>query len=92
MSFPINQTIVDFLKLSRKEVKLLQFLKSNPQAQISEMAKKAGIPRMTVYLSLKSLKKRGLVHYEVKGKRKAWHIVSEKILKEVLVNVVKNLS
>ncbi len=92
MSFPINQTIVDFLMLSRKEVQLLIFLKSNPHAQISDIAKNSGIPRMTIYSSLKTLKKRGLVHYEVKGKRKLWHIVSPKLLQEILVNLVKNLS
>jgi sugar-specific transcriptional regulator TrmB len=92
MSFPINQTIVDFLGLSRKEVRLLQFHKTNPHSQIADMAKNSGIPRMTIYSSLNSLKKRGLVHYEVKGKRKLWHIVSQKMLKEILVNLVKNLS
>ncbi len=91
MSFPINQTFVDFLQISQREVKVLRFLKDHPHSQVSDMAKNIGMPRMTIYSSLKTLKRRGLIHYETKGKRRLWHIVSEKILKEILLNVVQTI-
>ncbi len=92
MSFIINQTTVDLLRLSNREVKVLAFLKQYPQSQIADIAKNTKIARMTVYLNLKSLKKRGLIHYNRKGQRKLWHIISDKLIAEIVTNVAVTLS
>lgn len=91
MSFIINQTTVDLLKLSRREVRVLSFLREKPESQIAEIVRNTKIARMTVYLTLKSLKKRGLIHYLQKGKRKLWHMVSDKRITEIVSNTANTL-
>ncbi len=92
MSFNLNQTTVDFLGLKIREIKVLECIKTHPECQISEMAKNIGIPRMTIYSSLKTLKKRGFIHYKVKGRRKLWHTVAGTKLQEILKNIASVLS
>ena len=71
-----EQKIIDFLKLSKNEVRALEYLNGHPDAQISDVSQELKIPRMTVYLILNSLKARGLADYLRKGKRRFWNIVS----------------
>jgi hypothetical protein len=69
-----DQKIIDFLQLSKREVKVLEFIKNHPQSQVADIARGTKIPRMTVYLTLELLKTRKLADYTRKGKRRFWAI------------------
>lgn len=80
-----EQKIIDFLKLSRNEVKALNYLKSHPGVQVSTISQELKMPRMTVYLVLNSLKQRGLVDYSRKGRRRFWNIIDgSKLVADVM--------
>ena len=69
-----DQKIIDFLQLSKREVKVLEFIKKQPQSQVADITRGTKMPRMTIYLTLTSLKSRGLADYTRKGKRRFWNI------------------
>ena len=73
----LNQKIIDFLQLSKREVKVFEFIKNNPQSQVADVTRGTKMPRMTVYLTLTSLKDRGLSDYTRKGKRRFWTTENE---------------
>jgi hypothetical protein len=67
-----DQKIIDFLRLTRNEIRVAEFLKKVPSSQVADIVVGTHIPRMTVYLALSSLKQRGLATYSRKGKRRFW--------------------
>jgi len=69
-----DQKIIDFLRLSKNEVKVLEYLKLHHGTQVADISRGIRMPRMTVYLILGSLKARGLADYSRKGKRRFWYI------------------
>jgi hypothetical protein len=80
-----EQKIIDFLKLSRSEVRVLEYLKIQPLAQVSAVSKGLKMPRMSVYLVLNSLKRRGLADYSRKGRRRFWSIADgSKLVADVM--------
>src|SRR4051812_39959426 len=84
-----NQKIEAFLKLSKSESKLYTYLKKSPFSQVATISKDLKIPRMSVYLILKSLKQRGIADYNHKGKRKFWSAVSNS---DFVKDMMKSLS
>ncbi len=76
----IHKELADILQLSPKERGILKILSKQEQMLISDISKKADIPRMTLYPLLNKLKERGLISYKRSGKRKFWHVeLPEKI-------------
>jgi DNA-binding transcriptional ArsR family regulator len=69
-----DQKIIDFLRLSKNEVKVSEYLKTHSGTQVADISRGIRMPRMTVYLALDSLKARGLADYFRKGKRRFWSI------------------
>lgn len=84
----IDEKIISLLGLTRREVRVFSYLRENPSSQISSIASDTKIPRMTIYLTLESLKKRTLVDYSRKGKRRFWYSVEfSKLGSEIMGSV-----
>jgi hypothetical protein len=83
----ISKEICDLLAISRNELKVLDLLKSGQEFQIVDIQRGTHIPRMTIYLAVNSLKKRGLASYVRKGKRRFWHAEDDAVLSEKLIGI-----
>ena len=89
----LNKETTNLLGLSKNEVKVLQFLKNNPDPRvISDISNEGKVPRMTLYLVLESLKNRGLVDYKRKGKRRFWYIVDTKTFTSSVISALTEIT
>ncbi len=87
----MNKDLVNLLSLSNNEVKTFEYLKKFPQLQIADISKGTKIARMTLYPIIESLKKRGLIIAQRKGKRRFWSIIDSKDMSESIVNIATKL-
>ena len=87
----IKQELVNFMGLSKREIKVFEFLRKQPNSQVATIVREIKIPRMSLYLTLKSLKRRGVADYIHKGKRKFWFAIPNSQLTEYVVNAAQSL-
>ncbi len=88
----ISPQVIDLLGLSKNEVKVSGFLKKEPSRVVADIAETTKIPRMTVYLTLNSLKKRGLVDFHRKGKRRFWSAIDDKELVHKVTDIISSIT
>lgn len=88
----ISKEVLDTLALTSNETKLYEFLKKQPGSDVADMSRGTHIPRMSVYLSLTSLKKRGLIDYSRKGKRRYWQTVDDKTFVARVIDIARSLT
>lgn len=87
-----NSKITDFLNIGKRELRVFNYLKNNSNSQISSIVRDTKIPRMTLYLDIESLKRRGMIDYTRKGKRKFWSVVPNTKLTSDIVNSVHTIT
>lgn len=66
---PYEKQVLD---LTERELLVLKLLERIGSVSMSELANILRLPRTSLYWPLSELKRRGLVGYELKGKRKQW--------------------
>lgn len=91
-----NEQFTRLLSLSKNEIKVLKILKKESGLNVASLHNKTNVPRMTVYLALSSLKKRGPIEYNRIGKRKYWKIVDKETTSTTLFgksdfSIIENL-
>lgn len=79
------------LNLSNNEIKVFECLKEYPESNIARIQRGVKIPRMTVYLTVSSLKKRGLIDFHRRGKRDYWYVLPNHILISEIMDMTKTL-
>jgi len=84
----MNEKITDFLALNKNEKKLVFHLRKFPASTIATLSKQTRIPRMSIYKAIESLKKRCLIDFQRKGKRRLWSCVDDRALTSKLVGAV----
>jgi predicted transcriptional regulator len=86
---------IKLLALSKNEVKMLKALEERERQSVASLSHIAKIPRMTTYLTLASLKSRGLIKYSQTGKRKFRQIADKEkmsaIFRKTDFSVIKGL-
>lgn len=75
-----DEKYMKVLGLTKKEQRVIAFLKNVANTSIASLHKQTKIPRMTLYHALASLKERGLIHSIVIGKRRFWNLNAKDIL------------
>jgi predicted transcriptional regulator len=87
----MNTKCNSLLGLSGHEEKVLISLPTEDGLNVSDIARTSKTPRMSVYLALHSLKKRGLADYDRKGKRRLWKKLSNQAFSELMINTAKSI-
>lgn len=85
----MNITYSSLLGLSKQEEKIFTSLPTEGGFNVSEIARESKTPRMSVYLALHSLKKRGLADYSRKGKRRLWKKLSDQAFSQLMITTAK---
>jgi DNA-binding transcriptional ArsR family regulator len=89
----INKETTDLLGLTKNEINILGLLKKGANSMaVSDISRVTKMPRMTVYLGLESLKKRGLTDYKRKGKRRFWYMVDTKTFTSNVIHALTALT
>jgi predicted transcriptional regulator len=84
--------LIPLLSLSNNEVKILKVLEVNNPLTVALLSKNTKIPRMTIYLTLNSLKNRGILNYNRLGKRKYWKINEKEKISKILWDALQKFN
>ena len=87
-----NEQMIQLIGLSKNETKVLNILGKVENISIAHLSQEAKIPRMTTYLTLNSLKGRGLANYNHLGKRKYWKAEDKQNISKLLWNNLQNFN
>lgn len=88
----MNESIAHLLRLTMNERRVLRALPELDGFNVADTARAAKIPRMSTYVALASLKKRGLVDFSRKGRRRFWVRLSHERLANTLYENARTLS
>lgn len=84
----MNNTL---LGLSKQEQKVLTSLPTDGGINVSDISRASKTPRMSVYLALDSLRKRGLADYDRRGKRRYWKKQTDQAISKMLVDAAQSI-
>lgn len=89
----LNEKTTSLLGLTKTETKILKLLKNRSEPMVvSDISRDGKIPRMSVYLGLNSLKRRGITDYKRKGKRRFWYMVDTKTFTSSVISALTSLT
>lgn len=87
----MTTSYIEVLKLNNHEQKVLSVLPIQAGVNVSDIARDSKVARMSVYLALNSLKSRGLVDYDRKGKRRFWKKLSDKDISKLIESSARQI-
>lgn len=71
----LAKEIIELFRLSKKETRVLKSLTEGQSYTVADIVRAAKLPRMTIYPLLDVLKKRKMIDFSRRGKRRYWFLV-----------------